>query len=701
MSEIPQQAGPDLHALFGIDGEERANVEPVVSLERDEHEDPSFEPAGGEASEERVQLDLSATALAESYADSEAAAEREHSGEGELAEAQVPAVGLPGDAEPPLGSPAAPTLDLPGAEDREQADAPRAEAGGAAEEWSGITRPSRRGSSPRFLTDVIVDMGLASRGQVEDALESSRISGTTPERVLLDAGSLTQDGLARALAERYGLDHLDLGVFTVDMSAANLVTTAIAKRYQAVPVAFADNRTLLVAMADPSNVLAVDDIAIMTGYEVRVAVAPPDDIVGLVSRLDRLDDVETSGNAVLEAEEDQAELVALHETSEDAPVIKLVNQVVAQAVERGASDIHLAPDGRELRVRFRIDGVLQDITTVPRRMAAGVVSRIKIMAELDIAERRLPQDGRVGLVVDGRHIDLRVVTLPSVHGEGIVMRVLDKASVVVELNKLGMADAERERFERACRQTHGAVLVTGPTGSGKSTTLYAALQLLNTPEKNIITVEDPVEYEMAGLTQVQVSSKVGLTFAIGLRSMVRADPDVIMVGEIRDRETAQIAVESALTGHLVLSTLHTNDAPSAITRMIEMGIEPFLVASALECVVAQRLARMLCPSCKRRTIIAADVLRDNGYNARVELEAYEPVGCRRCGGSGYRGRVGLYEVMQMTPEIQTMALERQPAEAIREVAVRQGMTRLRDDGLQKVKQGRTSIAEIARVIGGN
>jgi type IV pilus assembly protein PilB len=323
------------------------------------------------------------------------------------------------------------------------------------------------------------------------------------------------------------------------------------------------------------------------------------------------------------------------------------------------------------------------------------------MAELDIAERRLPQDGRVGLVVDGRHVDLRVVTLPSVHGEGIVMRVLDKASVVVELNKLGMADAERERFERACRQTHGAVLVTGPTGSGKSTTLYAALQLLNTPEKNIITVEDPVEYEMAGLTQVQVSSKVGLTFALGLRTMVRADPDVIMVGEIRDRETAQIAVESALTGHLVLSTLHTNDAASAITRLIEMGIEPFLVASALECVVAQRLARMLCPSCKRRTIIPANVLRESGYKARVELEAYEPVGCRRCGGSGYRGRLGLYEVMNVTPEIQTMALERQPAEAIRDVAVKQGMTRLRDDGLQKVRQGRTSIAEIARVIGGS
>jgi type IV pilus assembly protein PilB len=436
----------------------------------------------------------------------------------------------------------------------------------------------------------------------------------------------------------------------------------------------------------------------MTGYEVRVAVAAPDDIEALVGRLDRMEDV-VGESAAAEAEEEGAEVVALHETSDDAPVVKLVNQIVAQGVQRGASDIHLAPEGRDLRVRFRVDGVLQDVTTVPRRMAAGMISRIKIMAELNIAEKRLPQDGRVGLVVDGRHVDLRVVTLPSVHGEGIVMRVLDKDSVVVELDKLGMADPERELLERACGETHGAVLVTGPTGSGKSTTLYAALQLLNTPEKNIITVEDPVEYEMAGLTQVQVSSKAGLTFATGLRAMVRADPDVIMVGEIRDRETAQIAVESALTGHLVLSTLHTNDAPSAITRLIEMGIEPFLVASALDCIVAQRLARMLCPNCKRRTIIPAKVLQESGYKARVELEAYEPVGCRRCGGSGYRGRIGLYEVMKMSPELQAMTLERRPAEAMRDVAVEQGMTRLRDDGLQKVRQGRTSIAEIARVIG--
>jgi type IV pilus assembly protein PilB len=644
------EQSPDLHAIFGMEESASAGVDSVVGL---------------------------APAQAEPVVD--------------LAPPELPAVepAVPRAAEPEPPEPSRPHT----------AGEETGEEGGR----TGLTKPSRRGSSSRFLTDVIVDMGLVPRARVEEAIESSRSTGTTPERVLVGDGALSTDGLARALAERYGLDHLDLSVFSVDMGAANLVTTAAAKRYQAVPVAFIDKRTLLVAMTDPSNVLAVDDIAIMTGYEVRVGVAAPEDIESLISRLDRLEDVVSGTEAAraAEAEEASAEVVDLRETADDAPVIKLVNQIVAQAVELHASDIHLAPDGKEVRVRFRVDGVLQDITTVPRRMAAGVVSRVKIMAELDISEKRIPQDGRVGLTVDSRHVDLRVVTLPSVHGESIVMRILDKDSVVMKLEKLGMADSERERFERAFAQAHGAVLVTGPTGSGKSTTLYAALLALNTPEKNIITVEDPVEYQVEGITQVQVSPKAGLTFATGLRAMVRADPDVIMVGEIRDRETAQIAIESALTGHLVLSTLHTNDAPSAITRLVEMGIEPFLVASALDCVLAQRLVRMLCSNCKRRTIISADVLRENGYKALVDLEAYEPVGCRRCGGSGYRGRGGIYEVMTVTSEVRSLALERRSADDLREVAVRQGMRRLRDDGLDKVRQGRTSMAEIARVIGSN
>ena len=551
----------------------------------------------------------------------------------------------------------------------------------AADGWNGITSPRARPGGPRFLTDVIVELGLAPRERVEEAIESARASGGTPEDILVQSGALSQDALARAIAERNGLDHLDLTVMHVDMGAANLISSAAAKRYEAVPVQLIGDRGLLVAMTDPANVLAVDDIALMTGYEVRPAVASREDISALVARLTRLDDVVQSASFE-EEEESGAEVVELLDSAEDAPIIKLVNGIV---------------DGHELRVRFRIDGVLIDSATVPRRMVSGVISRVKIMSDLDISERRVPQDGRVGITIDGHHVDLRVVSLPSVHGESIVMRILDQSEGIPELGKLGFADGERERFEKAFRQAYGAVLVTGPTGSGKSTSLYAALGEVNTPEKNIITIEDPVERQIEGITQVQVNTRAGLTFASGLRAMMRADPDIIMVGEIRDRETAQIAIEGALTGHLVLSTLHTNDAPGAISRLIEMGIEPFLVASALDCIVAQRLARTLCQHCKRRTILSAEVMRDHGFPALADVEAYEPVGCARCGGSGYRGRIGLYEVMTVTEEIRTLAIERASADRVAEVAVRQGMRRLHEDGLEKVRQGRTSIAEVYRV----
>ena len=562
---------------------------------------------------------------------------------------------------------------------------------------NGITKPRRAGGTARFLTDVIVDLGLADRERVQRAIEDARRTGKTPEDVLIESGNLTSDGLARAVAERHGLEHLDLSLFQPDMAAANLISIPAAKRYEAVPVAFIDERTLLVAMADPANVLAVDDIALLTGKEIRPAVTSREDIGGLISRLSRLDDVVMPDFE--EPEEAPAEIVDLRESADDAPVIRLVNQIIAQAVEQGASDIHLEPNGTELRVRFRIDGVLVEAAQVQRRMVLGVISRVKIMSDLDISERRIPQDGRVGLTIDGHHIDLRVVTLPSVHGESVVMRILDKSNVVMSLEKLGMAPAEKERFERAFHQAYGAVLVTGPTGSGKSTTLYAALGALNTIEKNIITIEDPVEYQLDGVTQVQVNSKAGLHFSTGLRSMMRADPDIIMVGEIRDRETAQIAIESALTGHLVLSTLHTNDAASAITRLVEMGIEPFLVASAIDCVVAQRLARKLCQFCKERQIISSDVLRANGIRSQFDMEAYNAQGCPRCGYSGYKGRIGLYEVLTVTEEISKLALARAPAPEIAEVAVRQGMRMLRDDGLEKVRLGMTSIAEVTRVTG--
>jgi type IV pilus assembly protein PilB len=440
--------------------------------------------------------------------------------------------------------------------------------------------------------------------------------------------------------------------------------------------------------------------------EVRAAVASAEDIASLIGRMNRFEDAVQE--AVQEGEDGAApvEIVDLRESAEDAPVIKLVHSIIAQAAERGASDIHFEPQpddegrpGREMRVRMRIDGVLTEETSVPKRMIGGVVSRIKIMSDLDISERRLPQDGRVGLTIEGRHVDVRVVTIPSVHGESVVLRILDKESIRLELDRLGIQEHELRLFRRSFNRAHGAVLAAGPTGSGKSTSLYGALLELNTPEKNIITIEDPVEYQIKGITQMQVNTRAGLTFANGLRSMMRADPDILMIGEIRDRETAQIAIEGALTGHMVLSTIHTNDAPSAITRLIEMGIEPFLVASAIECVVAQRLARTLCSHCKQRAIVPAEVLRDHGFSTQFDLEAYEPVGCGRCGGMGYRGRTGLYEVMVMSPEIRSLTLQRASADQIMSVALREGMRRLREDGLDKVKSGVTSMAEIARVTG--
>ena len=553
---------------------------------------------------------------------------------------------------------------------------------------------------------MLVDLGYVSQARVLQAVEEARVAGRPPERMLLEEREITAEQLSHAIAERYGLDHLDLAVFKVDMAAANLLSATAARRYGAIPVAYIDEKTVLLAMSDPANVLAVDDISLLTRMDVKPAVASEDDIATLIRRLNQFEDAVQ--DAVEEGEEDAGpvEVVDLRESADDAPVIKLVHSIIAQAADRGASDIHFEPQpdpggrgSREMRVRMRVDGVLADATSIPKRMVAGVISRIKIMADLDIAERRIPQDGRVGLTIEGRHVDIRAVTLPAVHGESVVLRILDKQNIRLELTKLGMLEHELDLFRRSFNRAHGAVLTTGPTGSGKSTSLYGALTELNTPEKNIITIEDPVEYQIEGITQVQVNAKAGLTFATGLRSMMRADPDVLMVGEIRDRETAQIAIEGALTGHMVLSTLHTNDAPTAITRLIEMGVEPFLVASAIDCVVAQRLARTLCPHCKKAITLSAELLRDNGFKVDAPVTAHEPVGCVRCNGMGYRGRIGLYEVMTMSEQLRELTLQRAPADQIAAVAMSEGMTRLREDGLAKVRSGETSMSEVARVTG--
>jgi type IV pilus assembly protein PilB len=582
----------------------------------------------------------------------------------------------------------------------------------------GVTPPSRRGGSGRTIDDVIVELGFVEAAEMEGAVATAARAGSSPDRVLLQEGKVTEEQISRAVAEKFGLDHLDLTTYRFDPNAAKLVTPAAVKRYKALPVSFINDRTLLVAMADPGNVLAVDDIAVMTGYEVRPAVAAGPDIEAALGRLAEMGEggaiVEELAEGPSEAPPpptptgptqptgplyDLSELQVKSSGEEDASVIGLVHRVISEAVDRGASDIHFEPFEEEMKVRYRIDGVLIEAAIIPAKIVPTIVSRVKILSELDIAERRVPQDGRVTMELEKKRIDLRVVTLPTSYGESVIMRILDSSNAQIQLDQLGMLPQARDRFTHAFTQAHGAVLVTGPTGSGKSTSLYAALNQVNTPEKNIITIEDPVEYQMYGIKQVQVNNKSGLTFAAGLRAMMRADPDIIMVGEIRDKETAQIAVEASLTGHLVLSTLHTNDAPTAITRLTEMGIEPFLVGSAIDAVVAQRLARRLCDECKRRVMLPAEVLRQNGFNVGLDLECYEPVGCARCGGTGYKGRIGLYEVMTISETIRGMAVARETADAIAHEAVREGMMRLREDGLEKVRRGITSIAEIARVAG--
>ena len=560
------------------------------------------------------------------------------------------------------------------------------------DDHSGLYAPRSTGRSTRMIGEVVVDLGLADAETVEEAVDAARSQGRPTGLVLVERGILRHDQLARVVAERFGLDFVDLSKYELDMGAVNLISSETAKRYQAVPVGFTDDGALLLAMANPTNVLTIDDVGMMTGRRIRPAAASVEDLSLLLQRLARMD--ESIEDIVDEDEVEDAHSVLADEADNDAPIIKLVHSIVAQAIQQGASDIHINPEEGDTKVLFRVDGVLAPAATVKRKMAMGVVSRIKIMADLDISERRVPQDGRFALTVDGRRVDIRVVTLPLVNGEGAVMRILDKGVVVNGLESIGMQEAELERFDSAIHRPNGAVLVTGPTGSGKSTTLYAALHALNDGERSILTIEDPVEQRIPGIKQMQIAPKAGVTFDVGLRSMLRADPDVIMVGEIRDRETAHIAVEAALTGHLVLSTLHTRDAPSALGRLIDMGIEPFLVSSAVDCIVAQRLVRMLCKHCKRKQKLSKAVLEEHGL---AGAEPYEPVGCSRCGGSGYRGRLGVYEVMTVSERIRALILERASVDDMVTIALEQGMVRLRDDGLQKVRDGLTSIAEVERM----
>jgi type IV pilus assembly protein PilB len=556
-------------------------------------------------------------------------------------------------------------------------------------------------STRNQLGTLLLERGLVTEEQLETALEEQRQSRKSLGRVLIDGGIVSEGDLVSTLAARIGLEFVDLLDFSIDASAVGLISDSLARRFQAVPVAWEENR-LVVAMADPSNVVAIDDIRTITGAEVKTVVATRGAILEVIEKYQRMEGnaEDVSALAASEADADD-DLSRVKEVTEDAPIVKLVNLLISQAVGDRASDIHIEPTETDVRVRYRIDGVLHEVMRSPKNIQSGLISRLKIMADLNIAERRVPQDGRMSGVIGGKSVDLRVATLPTVYGEKVVMRILDKSTALLDLKDLGFYGDTLDRYETAYRKPYGTILVTGPTGSGKSTTLYATLNAVNDVAKNIITVEDPVEYRLAGINQVQVNVKAGLTFALALRTILRSDPDIVLLGEVRDRETATIAIEAALTGHLVLSTLHTNDASSTPTRLVEMGVEPFLVGSALDCIVAQRLARRLCPKCKEPYIAEAAELETLGWDPESADELptlYRAVGCPACGRTGFHGRFAIHEVLLVTEEVERLIVDRAHTEDIKKVALAQGMLTLRQSGMAQALAGTTSVEEILRVV---
>jgi type IV pilus assembly protein PilB len=557
-----------------------------------------------------------------------------------------------------------------------------------------------KGHGVKQLGDILHEGGLVSSGQLEAAYEEQERVGRALGRVLIEQGVLTESQLVAALATQIGLRFVDLSEFAVDGSAVGRVPGPVCRRHSAIPIGFEDGR-LLVAMADPANVFAVDDIRSLTGMDVKPVVATRADVAAAIDRYYRADSDLDDLTSALDATDEEDDLSKVKEIVEDAPIVKYVNLLITQAIQDRASDIHLEPTESDLRVRFRIDGVLHEVMRSPKGIQSGVISRLKIMADINIAERRIPQDGRLSVNAHGKKIDLRVATLPTVWGEKVVMRILDNSTAMLDLSDLGFSDHNYERYSRSFTKPYGMILVTGPTGSGKSTTLYATLNIVSRPEVNVITVEDPVEYRLPGINQVQTNNKAGLTFASALRSILRSDPDIVLIGEIRDHETGQIAVEAALTGHLVLSTLHTNDAPSAITRLTEMGIEPFLVGSALDAVLAQRLARRLCKKCKEAYTPTPEALVASKFpwnDGEPIPELFRAVGCSVCAKTGYKGRLALHEVMPISEEVERLAVERASATVIEQVAKSEGMRTLRDDGMAKVLQGVTTMDEILRVV---
>jgi type IV pilus assembly protein PilB len=565
------------------------------------------------------------------------------------------------------------------------------------------------------LGQLLIDNHIITEEQLQKALEIQRKEGGRLGSVLVRLGFLSEEKLVSFLSQQYGVPAINLSDYKIDSSVTKFIPFQVAYKYLILPVARV-GATLTVAMVDPSNVFALDDVKFMTGYNVEPVVAAESAIRqaineyyeqsdALVSVMDSLKKEEAEALDFLQEteEEEEMDLRELKQAVEEAPVVKLVNLILTEAINRGASDIHLEPYEKVFRVRYRIDGVLYDVMKPPPKLKAALSSRIKIMSQLDIAERRLPQDGRIRLKIKDKEVDLRVSTLPTLFGEKIVMRILDKSSLVLDLTKLGFESKALEEFKEAIRSPYGMVLVTGPTGSGKTTTLYSALSTINTDEVNIMTAEDPVEYNLMGINQLQVKEEIGLTFASALRSFLRQDPDIVMVGEIRDFETAEIAVKAALTGHLVLSTLHTNDAPSTISRLLNMGIEPFLVSASVLLILAQRLCRKVCQQCKEEDPLPAPVLMNIGFSEDEvkTIKCFKGKGCSACSGTGYKGRVALYEVMPIKDEVKELILEGASASEVKKTAIKLGMKTLRMSGLTKIQEEVTTLEEVLRVSFGD
>ena len=551
------------------------------------------------------------------------------------------------------------------------------------------------------IGEYLVEKGMITSVQLKDALEEQKRSGGKLGEILVKKGYILEDNFTLALSEQLGIPFVDVVNYKIDPGVINLLTLELAQRYLAIPI----NRivdALTVAMVDPLNIPAVDDIRGVCGLTIRPVFATPSGVKEMINRYYRIRELSVKVSTYAQgapAEGLEVDLETLVKEADEAPVITLINSLFAEAIESGASDIHLEPEEHHLYVRLRIDGVLQDIKPVTKDLEPAVISRIKILANMDIAERRLPQDGRIKMDILNREIDLRVSTFPTIYGENVSIRLLDKSQAIFKLEDLGFETKVLEVFKEQIKRPYGIILVTGPTGSGKTTTLYAGLNLINDLKKNIITLEDPIEYVIPRVRQSQVNVKAGLTFATGLRAILRQDPDIIMIGEIRDRETAEIAIHAALTGHLVFSTLHTNDAASAISRLIDMGIEPFLAASALNAILAQRLVRRLCPKCKKSYKPQEAEIQALGLSvSSKDITLYKEVGCSGCRSTGYKGRIGIFELLILDEGIKELILKKSPAHQIKEYAVKKEMRTLKDEGLEKLIGGVISGSEVLRVF---